>query len=119
MEGLVHLLNAAPLALLPDAITTEQEYTALMAYLEPWIIGSPVEALRVATNPQPPVVDCHDPRYGDVFTGVQRHRPVDLVDFVPVGYDLDLLEVLRSALLALHCAWVVMTIIVALFALHC
>ncbi len=32
-------------------------------------------------------------RYNQVFSGEEREVPLPLVDFVPVGYDLDLLEV--------------------------
>ena len=32
-------------------------------------------------------------RYGEVLSGLPRSDPAPLVDFVPVGYDLDLLEV--------------------------
>jgi hypothetical protein len=32
-------------------------------------------------------------RYQQVLQGYQRTTPAPLIDFVPVGYDLDLLEV--------------------------
>ena len=63
LVGLSRLLNAAPLELLPAALTTEAEYTAFMAYLEPWIIGPPAAPLAVSRNPHPPVLQCDDKRY--------------------------------------------------------
>jgi hypothetical protein len=62
LAGLVELLNTAPVDLLPPTLTTEEQYTALMAYLEPWIIGPPAAPLRVTHNPNPPVLRCEDKR---------------------------------------------------------
>ncbi len=37
-------------------------------------------------------------RYSHVLSGTPRAKPAPIVDFVPVGYDLDLLEVRRHIL---------------------
>ena len=43
----------------------------------------------------PPPVDCHNPKYGGALTGRARSRGDDrfIVDFVPVGNDLDVVEI--------------------------
>lgn len=56
------------------------------------LLAGPVAPLRVRRDPMPAVLDCTDPRYADVFTGARRRNPATIVDFVPIGYELDLLE---------------------------
>ena len=43
----------------------------------------------------PPPVDCNNPKYGGALTGRARRRGDDrfIVDFVPVGNDLDVVEI--------------------------
>lgn len=64
-------------------------------YLEvlmPWVDGSPTTS---AAHLKPPDVniDCKQNKYASVLTGKTRATPARILDFVPFGFELDLLEI--------------------------
>jgi hypothetical protein len=96
LENLARLLNSVPPSALPagDAVETREQYAALMAYLEPWVIAPPAAPLTVNQRPSPLVLDCmsvrcargackrssshgcfHAPRPGPLVSGVGRPHP--------------------------------------------
>jgi len=57
---------------------------------KPGPTGSDGVEIRAATAP---AVDCSAVRYTSVLTGKRRPEPRLIVDFVPVGIDLDVIEI--------------------------
>ena len=62
--------------------------------LDHWLTAPPVSPLRPSLS-SATLVNCADPRYADVFTGqpLKANSHSMIVDFVPFGFDLDMLEV--------------------------
>lgn len=76
---------------LNGGLTTFDSATVIGALL-PQLLAGPAAPLRVAAEPPHRPLDCSDSRYAEVLSGQSRPDPAPIVDFVPVGYDLDLLE---------------------------
>eukprot|EP00440_Ansanella_granifera_P076128 gb/GFBE01082619.1/.p1 GENE.gb/GFBE01082619.1/~~gb/GFBE01082619.1/.p1 ORF type:complete len:647 (+),score=128.64 gb/GFBE01082619.1/:1-1941(+) len=71
---------------------------AFVKHLTPWLLAEPAAGPRTvqemeALRPKPPKVQCDHPRYKGVFTGRPLAKPRRIVDLVPFGFDLSLLEV--------------------------
>lgn len=60
-----------------------------------WILldPPPLDYTSAASHPKRPPVDCMQPRFSRVFTGQKSNSTKYIVDFVPFGYDVDLLEI--------------------------
>lgn len=86
LSGLAGLLDTVP----PKRLATIED---LLPYITPWIIGEPEHALTVAQRPDQLQLDCTQSRYADALTGVPAETPSMIVDLVPIGYDIDLLEI--------------------------
>lgn len=84
-------LNRLPAAI--HEMPPEAFYVTAMRQLATPRALAPLTEERVASNPDPPRLNCSGKRYIRVLTGRQRSSPALIVDFVPFGYDLDLLEV--------------------------
>ncbi|KAG1653709.1 hypothetical protein FOA52_007937 [Chlamydomonas sp. UWO 241] len=118
LEGLASLLNDRAVAILgsearelvveadpgdkgephaPGTPLSPDQANRMLAVLAQWLITPPAAPLNPAIpSPEvdvPPPVDCTDPRYSQILTGVPLKQPRPVVDFVAVGYDLDALEV--------------------------
>lgn len=75
-----------------NGVTTFDSATVIGALL-PQLLAGPAAPLRVTAEPSHRrLLDCSDLRYAEVLSGQSRPDPAAIVDFVPVGYDLDLLE---------------------------
>ncbi|KAA8493149.1 Beta-1,4-mannosyl-glycoprotein 4-beta-N-acetylglucosaminyltransferase [Porphyridium purpureum] len=76
---------------------------ALMELVTPYVIAEPEAPLQVFSNPDLPPsssarlpVNCSDARYAMALSGArlpQSASPRRIVDFVPIGFNLDLLEI--------------------------
>ncbi|KAG1671165.1 hypothetical protein FOA52_005419 [Chlamydomonas sp. UWO 241] len=81
----------------PRARVSPDQANRMLSVLAQWLIMPPAAPLSaVIPSPQddaPPPVDCTDPRFSQILTGVPLKQPRPVVDFVAVGYDLDALEV--------------------------
>ena len=99
LEGLAHLLNTVPLSstgLEQDAQHWPRRaahYAAFMHWLSPWLLGAPSHELPPSPEQTFPPFDCSNTRFAEVLTGRPRRKPRRIVDFVPYGYDPDMLEV--------------------------
>ena len=74
---------------------SRQDYTKFLQALEPWITAPPAYALPsdgpfVLSPMQVP--NCKKLRYSNALSGERLPKPRVIVDFVPFGYDIDLLE---------------------------
>ena len=61
--------------------------------LADWIIKQQAVSLASESRRAAPAVDCGDKRYSGALTGKLRGKPHFIVDFVPVGNDLDIVEI--------------------------
>ena len=64
-----------------------------MRWLAPWILAEPQHRLPDHAEQRFAPPNCEDTRFNEVFTGSLRKQPRTIVDFVPFGYDLDMLEI--------------------------
>jgi hypothetical protein len=85
LTGLARLLNIVP----PDKVGSIE---AMIPYLTPWVIGIPEHPLVVTERPEPLHLDCGQSRYARALTGKPASTPSMVVDLIPFGYDLELLE---------------------------
>jgi hypothetical protein len=71
-----------------------QDYEKFVAVLYPWIIAdTPVPVKTVSRTDYLNNLQCNNPLYSNSLTGAKVTEPKILVDFVPFGYDVDLLHV--------------------------
>lgn len=81
-------------------LTTTEGYSHYLALLEPWLLGTPqwawprsgVGDVRHGQRPLP-ALRCDASRFRHAFSGTPRTAALKIIDFVPFGYDIDLLEV--------------------------
>lgn len=90
LAEIVARLNQLPAGV--GSFTSEQGYLTIMRHLTLPAI-QPSHALRVQSDPHTQSLRCGDPRYAKVFNGRRRTEPALILDFIPFGYDIDLLEV--------------------------
>ena len=81
------------MAQIPDHASERAQYVHFTAQMRKFVTAAPPVALRKTSRPQRLQLRCTDPRYADVLTGRARSSPLPIVDFVPLGYELDMLEV--------------------------
>ena len=93
LQGLAALMNKMPLSALPERMATAEQFIEFARHLLPWIIGDPAEPLRQPTRSVHLRRDCANPLYAKVLTGEPRAATRNIVDLVPFGYDLDILEI--------------------------
>ncbi|KAA8498290.1 hypothetical protein FVE85_5875 [Porphyridium purpureum] len=71
----------------------ETNVSQILDIVEPYVIAEPAEPLTTQSNPEKIPLECNSQRYQLVLTGEARSSPAFIVDFVPVGYNLDMLEI--------------------------
>jgi hypothetical protein len=92
MQGLAHLVNRIPLDVIPESGASTHLVAEFVKWLTPWITGEPSRPLGVVQRPRPLRVDCQQKMYSHALTGRQLAEPIMVVDLVPFGFDIDLLE---------------------------
>ena len=98
LRGLATLLNSHR-DLFQRWTDSQDDFVAFLAALEPWIVSPPAYPLPVGPDgplhvlPRLPDVNCSNPRYSNALTGTKLPEPRVIVDFVPFGFDIDLLEI--------------------------
>ena len=77
------------------SLATVRLFQQFLQKIEPWLTADPETPLRVTTRPVPltKTLDCTSAQYKHVLSGKRMTQQRPIVDFVPFGYDLDLLEV--------------------------
>ncbi|CAE8599284.1 unnamed protein product [Polarella glacialis] len=96
LEGLVALLNTFDDW---DGVgnLSSPALKAFFEHLAPWVVAEPSSRTRnpeeiEALRPPRPTIDCNASRYRGVFTGRRLPSPRPVVDLVPFGFDLAMLE---------------------------
>ena len=65
-----------------------------MLTLSPWVLADTFPHDNPALSAiKPSTLDCQNPKYNGVLTGIQLKKKKYIVDFIPFGYDLQKLEV--------------------------
>lgn len=86
LDGLASLLNMVP-------FNKSVDIEDLIPYITSWIAGEPEHPLRVSQRPDSLQLDCSQSKYASALTGTLDSKPALIVDLIPVGYDIDLLEI--------------------------
>jgi hypothetical protein len=94
MKSLAAYLNGKQ-AVFNQYSGSSSSYEAFIAALYPWVVADlPVPVNSVArTDYSTEPAQCSAKEYSNVLTGVPLKSPKVIVDFVPFGYDVDLLNV--------------------------
>jgi len=98
LTSLVSILNSKK-ELFLHWNNSEQDYLNFLQSIEPWVTSPPTHHLpldREGNLKLFPVlrdINCSDWRLSDALTGVELETPRVMVDFIPFGYDIDLLEI--------------------------
>eukprot|EP00667_Euglena_gracilis_P007858 EG_transcript_7943 len=73
-----------------------ERYGEFLHTLLPYVAAEPHAPFAVQQRPVPlpASLNCADPRWAGILSGVPRARPRQVVYFVPIGYNVRLLEVL-------------------------
>eukprot|EP00401_Gymnodinium_catenatum_P073367 CAMPEP_0117537602 /NCGR_PEP_ID=MMETSP0784-20121206/42052_1 /TAXON_ID=39447 /ORGANISM="" /LENGTH=589 /DNA_ID=CAMNT_0005334199 /DNA_START=59 /DNA_END=1824 /DNA_ORIENTATION=+ len=101
-RGLAKHLNSFPgwHAWRDPSNITVASYEQFVHYLTPWVVaplvppeGEPrtIEEL-LALRPPQPQIQCNSTEFHNVFSGRRLQSPAPIVDIIPFGYDLALLE---------------------------
>eukprot|EP00668_Euglena_longa_P031474 GGOE01040683.1.p1 GENE.GGOE01040683.1~~GGOE01040683.1.p1 ORF type:complete len:490 (-),score=142.02 GGOE01040683.1:55-1524(-) len=71
-------------------------YGEFLHTLLPYVAAEPHPPFVVQQRPVPlkATLNCADPRWSTILTGIARERPLQVLYFVPIGYNVRLLEVL-------------------------
>ena len=79
-----------------DCLYRMRLYSKFLDALVPYMIAPPVGVTLNATRPVPldESGDCSNPRWGRLFTGAYRPKRLQVLHFVPIGYNIRLLEAL-------------------------
>ncbi|KAA8498225.1 hypothetical protein FVE85_5810 [Porphyridium purpureum] len=79
-----------PHGTLPDE---DANTSQILELIEPYVVAEPAEGLAIEQNPDEIPLECQNDRYKLALSGERRASPAFIVDFVLVGYNLDLLEI--------------------------
>ncbi|KAL6049585.1 hypothetical protein QOT17_020337 [Balamuthia mandrillaris] len=96
-ESLATLMNSLDWAKYESLATDRLDYdlfSEFMAELTPWAVSEPTgPPFRNAHAGLAERTDCAQPDVSRLFTGRKRSKVPKLIDFVPFGYDIDVLDV--------------------------
>ena len=67
-------------------------YARFVRHMAPFLL-TPAAPLAVSRRPHRLPLDCTDPKFAEVLSGRPRRGRRPIVDFVPLGYEVDTLEV--------------------------
>eukprot|EP00301_Raphidiophrys_heterophryoidea_P001735 c10827_g1_i1.p1 GENE.c10827_g1_i1~~c10827_g1_i1.p1 ORF type:complete len:559 (-),score=93.49 c10827_g1_i1:44-1570(-) len=97
LTHLVPLLNSLNFDAMESVSRRSDSSTSFAAeflsQLTPWIVADPEHELRVNVRPQPIELNCASSKYSNVLSGKRLDQPRIIIDIVPMGYDLEILEV--------------------------